>query len=106
MPQLNDLSRSLVALDRRVQPLEKHVYGRRGAGSVPFPFHRNRITSRVRPRNPARSRQTKASVPAITDRGYSRSAARIVGWVPSTCQVGVAGCRRWQCALGIYDQAM
>ena len=38
--------------------------------------------------------------------GYSRSAARIVGWVPSTCQVGVAGCRRWQCALGIYDQAM
>ena len=26
--------------------------------------------------------------------------------VPSTCQAGLAGCRRWQCALGIYDQPM
>jgi uncharacterized membrane protein len=26
--------------------------------------------------------------------------------VPSTCQVGLAGCRRWRCALGIYDQPM
>ena len=64
---------------RRVQPLEKRVYGPRGASSVPFPFHRNRITSPVRPCNPARCRQTKASVPAITDRGYGRSSARIVG---------------------------
>ena len=28
------------------------------------------------------------------------------GRAPSTCQVGLAGCRRWQCALGIYDQPM
>jgi hypothetical protein len=91
---------------RRVQPLEKHVYGPSGAGSVLFLFHRNRITSRVRPPNPAKSRQAQAFVPAITDRGYGRLSARIVGWAPSTCQVGFAGCRRWQCALGIYDQAM
>jgi hypothetical protein len=25
---------------------------------------------------------------------------------PSTCQVGLAGCRQWQGALGIYDQPM
>jgi hypothetical protein len=25
---------------------------------------------------------------------------------PSTCQVRLAGYRRWQCALGIYDQPM
>src|SRR6516165_1478 len=54
---------------RRVQALEKRTYGPRGGDSVPFLFHRNRITSRVRPRNPARSRQTKASVLAITDVG-------------------------------------
>jgi hypothetical protein len=42
-------------------------------------FHRKRITSPVRPRNSARSRQTKASVPAITDRGCGQSSARIVG---------------------------
>ena len=54
---------------RWVQPLEKRIYGPRGGGNVLFPFHRNRITSPVRPRNPARSRQTRASVLAITDVG-------------------------------------
>jgi hypothetical protein len=24
----------------------------------------------------------------------------------ATCQAGLAGCKRWQCALGIYDQLM
>ncbi|MGA7264183.1 MAG: hypothetical protein WBX30_25300, partial [Stellaceae bacterium] len=29
---------------RRVQPLEKHIYGQRSGGNVLFPFNRNRIT--------------------------------------------------------------
>src|SRR6202035_4789607 len=84
---------------RRVQPLEKHVYGPRGTGSVLFLFHRNRTTSSVRPRNPARSRQTKASVPAITDRGYGRSAARIGGCAKRSSARSIA------CTMsGRYDE--
>ena len=62
---------------RRVQPLQKRVDGGRSSRSVPFPFHTSPITSAVRRRNPARSRQAKASVPAITDRGRGRSETRI-----------------------------
>jgi len=45
---------------RRVQSLQKRVDGGRSAGSVPFLFHRNSITSPVRRRNPGRYRQAKA----------------------------------------------
>jgi hypothetical protein len=80
---------------RRVQPLEKRVYGPSGAGNVPFLFHRNRITSPVPPRNPARSRQTNASVPAITDRGYGQSSARIVGCAKRSSARSIACTCRW-----------
>jgi hypothetical protein len=39
---------------RRVQPFEKRICRGHKAVSVPFLFHRTRIPSLVRPRNPAR----------------------------------------------------
>src|SRR5215510_2611782 len=64
---------------RPVQPLEKRVYGTRGVGGVPFLFHLKSHNIAGSTRQSAKSRPTKASVPAIKDRGYSRSSAGIVG---------------------------
>ena len=44
-------------------------YGPRGAGSVPFLFHLNRIPSLVRLRNPTGSRRTNAPATGFNDRG-------------------------------------
>ena len=65
MPQPNDLSRSLVALDQ------------------------------------------DSTIIAVVEMSQSSwLVAGVLPGAPSTCQVGLAGFRRWQCALGIYDQPM
>ena len=56
---------------RRVQPLKKRVNGGRRAGSVPFLFHRNRITLRVRPRK-SRQVSTGSSVRSRYHRPWVR----------------------------------
>jgi len=77
-----DAKGSGAALRRVSAPRE----ARQMAGAVfRFPFHRNRITSPVRRRNPTRSRHAKASLPGITDRGYDRSSSRIVGCAKRAC---------------------
>ena len=47
--------------------------------------------------------------PSVTEGGWPAEALAITvagRTAPSTCQVGLAGCRQGQGALGIYDQPM
>jgi hypothetical protein len=64
---------------RRVRPPEKRVFDTRGAGSVPFMFHRNPHNIAGSTAQSCQVSTDKASVPAIKDGGYSQSSARIVG---------------------------
>ena len=89
-------------------PLEQQINGVPGRSTCPrsAPMTAAR-QSRSRSRSVIRSISPRSTCRTASPRRRAIAGDRQSGGqAPSTCRVGLPGRRRWQCALGIYDQSV